>query len=162
VSRARAVATIAVGLSIVLVSAATAFSQLAGPPPTLVQYGHVRSLVRNGNAYRLRFDPALWLSGDTASRAAAQDGVVAPGEPVPNDYYIVDESKRQLTYTVPANARVTVVVLGPVSTRIAVSELAALTQGRNPKHRKLYGSNLGFWIRIAGDRVTRLDQQYQP
>ena len=141
---------------------ATAIHQLAGAPPTLVQYGHVRSLVRNGNAYRLRFDPALWLTGDTASRAAAQDGAVGRGEPVPNDYYIVDEGKRQFVYTVPASARATVVMLGPVSTRISVSELAALTQGRNPKRRKLYGSNLGFWIRITGDRVTRLDQQYQP
>ena len=130
-SHASTVAAIAVSLSIVLVSAgASAIGQLAGPPPTLVQYGHVRSLVENGNAYRLRFDPALWLTGDTANRAAAQDGVVEPGEPVPNDYYVVDEGKRQFTYTVPASARVTVVVLGPVATRISVSELAALTQGR--------------------------------
>ena len=43
-----------------------------------------------------------------------------------------------------------------------MSELAAIVAGRNPEKRKLYGRHLGYWIRIAGDRVTRLDQQYQP
>jgi hypothetical protein len=34
-------------------------------------------------------------------------------------------------------------------------------KGRNPKKRRLYG-NLGYWARVAGDRVVALDQQYQP
>jgi hypothetical protein len=47
------------------------------------------------------------------------------------------------------------------STRVSVSELAAIVKGRNPKNRRLYG-NLGYWARVAGDRVVALDQQYQP
>lgn len=141
-------------------------SPLAAPPATLVQYGYVRSLVRSGNGYRMRFDPALWLSGQTANRAAIEDGVIAPGETVPNDYYIRNESRRQLTYTVLPRARVTIVtnsaVTGLRATQISVSELAAITAGRNPNKRRLYGRGLGYWIRVAGDRVTRLDQQYQP
>jgi hypothetical protein len=114
----------------------------------------------------MRFDPALWLSGQTANRAAIEDGAIPPGETVPNDYYIRNESRKQLTYTVLPGAQVTVVtnsgVGGLRSTRIAVSELAAIVAGRNPKQRKLYGRQLGYWARIAGDRVVRLDQQYQP
>ncbi len=140
--------------------------QLAAPPATIVQYGYVRSLVRTGKRYRMRFDPALWLSGQTANRAAIEDGVIPPGETVPNDYYIRNESRKQLTYTVLPGAQVTVVtnsgVGGLRATRIAVSELAAIVAGRNPKQRKLYGRHLGYWARIAGDRVIRLDQQYQP
>ena len=63
-------------------------------------FGQIRSLVRKGDHYELRFDPAFWLSGETANTAAAEDGAVAPGEPVPNDYYIVDESSRTLKYLV--------------------------------------------------------------
>jgi hypothetical protein len=150
-------------------AATTATSQaprLATPPAILVQYGYVRSLMRSGNLYRMRFDPAFWLSGQTANRAAIEDGVIAPGEGVPNDYYIRNESRKQLTYTVLPGARVTVVTNSAVgglrATRLAVSELAAIVAGRNPNKRKLYGRNLGYWIRIAGARVTRLDQQYQP
>lgn len=154
-------------VSVLAVSAAmTAITQLAGPPRTLDQYGYVRSLVPSGSGYRMRFDPALWLSGETARRAAVEDGAIAPGEAVPNDYYIRNESAKQLTYTVPRNARVTIVtnqfLSGLTSTRIAVSELAAIVKGRNPRNRKLYGPALGFWARIAGDRVTALEQQYQP
>ncbi len=115
--------------------------------------------------YRLRFDPALWLSGETATRAAVEDGVIEPGEFVPNDYYIRNESRRQLTYVVPRQARVTVVTgagTGPRSTRITVAELAAISRGGNPRGRKLFGRSLGYWARVVGDRVVRLDQQYQP
>lgn len=168
-----AAGAVAVGAIAVLpgaIAAPTAEStpaqRLAGPPATIVQYGYVRSLVRSGGAYRLRFDPALWLSGETANRAAAEDGVIGPGEPVPNDYYIRNESRRPLSYTVPRSARVTVVTNsaagGLRSTRIAMSELAAIVKGRNPNRRKLYGRDLGYWVRVAGDRATALDQQYQP
>jgi hypothetical protein len=167
VSRSVLVVAGVVGLAVLTASvAATAIIQLAGPPRTLVQYGYVRTVVPAGGGYRLRFDPALFLSGETAKRAAAEDGAVSPGEPVPNDYYIRNETKRELTYTVPANAKVTVVtnefLSGLQSTRITVSELAAIVKGRNPKQRKLYGRSLGFWARTVGDRVTALDQQYQP
>ena len=157
----------AVALAVLVASAATtAIMQLASPPRSIVQYGYVRSLVPSGGGYRMRFDPALWLSGETANRAAAEDGAIPQGEPVPNDYYIRNEGRKQLTYTVPTNARVTVVTnetngtLG--STKITVSELAAIVKGRNPKKRKLYGPGLGFWVRVVGDRATSLDQQYQP
>jgi hypothetical protein len=150
-------------------SASTATAQsprLAAPPATLVQYGYVRSLVRSGNGYRMRFDPAFWLSGQTANRAAIEDGVIARGETVPNDYYIRNESRRQLTYTVLPRARVTIVTNSAVgglrATRISASELRAIVAGRNPRRRAIYGRDLGYWIRIAVDRVTRLDQQYQP
>jgi hypothetical protein len=165
--RTALVAALAFVLAVLAVSAAaTAIRQLAGPPPTIVQYGYVRSLVATGGSYRMRFDPALWLSGETANRAAVEDRVIPPGETVPNDYYVRNETRKQLTYTVPRNARVTVVTMeflaGLQSTQIAVSELAAIVKGRNPKNRKLYGRQLGFWVRIARDRATRLDQQYQP
>lgn len=163
------IALVVAGLAafaVLAVSAATAITQFAGPPRTLVQYGYVRTLAPAGSAYRLRFDPALFLSGETANRAAAEDGVVPPGEPVPNDYYVRNETKKELTYRVPANAKVTVLTndfsSGIQSTRISVSELAAIVKGRNPQKRKLYGRHLGFWARIEGDRVIALDQQYQP
>jgi hypothetical protein len=139
-------------------------AQLYSPPSPLVQYGHIRSLVRRGGRFVLRFDPAFWLTGTTATRAAIEDKVIQPGEIVPNDHYIRDESKKLLTYVVPANARVTILTHGPKSTRITSAELAAIVQGRNPRRRALFdrGNNLGYWIGVVGNRVTWLDQQYQP
>jgi hypothetical protein len=134
------------------------------PPRLLVHYGHVASLKRTRAGFELRLDPAEWLSGVTAERAALEDGAIDPSEGVSNDYYVVEEGHRLLTYLVPPKARVTVVTGAgrQVSTRISVAELAQIVRGRNPRHRTLYDRKLGFWIAVAGDRVRSLDQQYQP
>jgi hypothetical protein len=137
----------------------------AAPAGQVAQWGHVKSLVRKGRRYELRFDPAWWLGGVTASRAALED---TGSSDVPNDYYVVDESHRALTYLVPTTARVTVLVnsgtRGIRPTRIGVAELAQIVKGRNPRGRALYdrGNHLGYWIRVAADTVRSLDQQYQP
>jgi hypothetical protein len=134
----------------------------AAPAGQETLWGHIKSLRRSGKRFELRFDPALWLTGLAADRAAKQDG-----REVANDYYVVDESHRQLTYAVFANARVTVLTRGLRAQRISVAELAGIVKGKNPRHRKLFDAHnaLGFWIRI-GDKYPNpalsIDQQYQP
>jgi hypothetical protein len=142
----------------------TAKSEL-GPPSEVTQFGYIKTLGRKGSGYELRFDPALLLTGVTANTAAAEDGAVPPGQPVPNDNYRLNEGHRLLTYLVPANARVTVLTnhgqgaLG--ETPIAVAELFRIVNGG--KHRRLFEPlATGVWLRIHGDTVRALDQQYQP
>ena len=60
-------------------------------------FGHIASLQQRNGRYEMRFDPAWFTSGVTANTAAAEDGVVEPGEPVPNDNYRIDEGHRLLT-----------------------------------------------------------------
>ena len=157
------VAALVVGAS----SPAAPTSPSQAPPRKLVQFGYVKSLTAQGSRYRLRFDPALWLSGETANQAAIEDGAIPPGETVPNDYYIRNESNRLLTYRVPRTARVTVLTnegRGPKATRITVAELAQIVKGRNPKRRSLYDklNSLGYWLRTTVDTVVSFQQQYQP
>ena len=130
-------------------------------------FGHIKALAKKGSRYELRFDPAFVLTGVTASRAAVEDKVLRPGEPVPNDYYIRDETHKLLTYLVPAGARVTVLVnpgTGPRPATITVAELSQIVKGRNPKGRPLYdtANGLGYWALVDADTVRSLDQQYQP
>ena len=135
-------------------------------PRQLVLFAYVRALAPSGNRYVARIDPTLLLTGITASAAAVEDKVLRPGEPVPNDYYERNESKRLLTYRVPANAHVTVLVnpgTGPRSALVPVSELAQIVKGKNPRNRPgLWSPDSGFWIRIQGDRVLAFDQAYRP
>jgi hypothetical protein len=136
-----------------------------GPPSELVQFGHIKSLQRKGSGFVMRFDPEWFLSGVTANTAAAEDGAVEPGEPVPNDNYRLEEGHRLLTYLVPANAHVTVLTRhgqGPFgATPITVAELARIVGGG--KHRKLFEPlETGVWIRYHIDTVRSIDQQYQP
>jgi hypothetical protein len=145
------------------VTAAPPAKSGVGPPGEIVQFGYVKSLTRKGSRFELRFDPALFLSGATANAAAAEDGVVPTGEPVPNDNYVVDESHRLLTYEVPATAHVTALTTGVAGSRITVAELAQLVDGKNPFPRPLFEPiTTGFWIQVDIDTVRSLDQQYRP
>ena len=132
-----------------------------GPPREIVLYAHAKSLVRRGGHWELRVDPAQFLSGLTAQRAAVEDGAIAPGDAVPNDYYTRDESHRLLTFRVAPRARITVIAPGLKATAIAVPELSRILSGKKTGHR-LFEPQAGYWIRVAGDTVRAMDQQYTP
>lgn len=135
-------------------------------PEQRAEFGYVESLTRKGGGFEMRFDPAWFLSGVTANTAAAEDGAVEPGEPVPNDNYVLDEDHRLLTYEIPADAQVTVLTnqgdpaqLG--ATPITVSELAQILDGTS--NLSLFEPvTTGFWIVVDVDTVRSLDQQYRP
>jgi hypothetical protein len=133
----------------------------AAPAGQMTFYGHVKALTRKGGRFEMRFDPAWFTSGITASRAALED---TGSSDVPNDNYVIEEGHRLLTYLVPASARVTVLTNngnGISSTPITVSELGRIVNGG--KHRKLFEPlSSGVWIRVRIDTVRSLDQQYQP
>jgi hypothetical protein len=131
-----------------------------GAPKRQVQFGHIKSLKRGQGEYLLRFDPAQYLTGVTASDAAQED---TGSSDVPNDNYIVDEGHRLFTYRVPANAHVTVLADGVEGTPITVAELAQLVKGKDPLGQPLWEPlETGVWILIEVDTVRSIDQQYVP
>jgi len=133
----------------------------AAPAGQMVLYGHLKRMTRKGGHYEIRFDPAWFTSGVTASRAKFED---TGSSEVPNDNYVIEEGHRLLTYLLPATAQVTVLTnngQGIAATPITVSELARIVNGG--KHRKLFEPlDSGVWIRVHVDTVRSLDQQYRP
>jgi len=136
-----------------------------GAPRVRVEFGQIRSLKRAGGRYEMRFDPALILSGETANRAAAEDGAVEPGEPVPNDNYVVDESPRAYTYLVADDVKVTVLVrTGPEKwgpTRVQLADLVQILDGTSDLDL-FEPLDTGAWITIDVDTVRSVYQQYRP
>jgi hypothetical protein len=128
-------------------------------------FGRISELTTKDGGYVMRLDPSFLTTGVTANTAAAEDGAVDPGDPVPNDNYEVDEGKRTLVYLVPNDAAVTVLTNdntgGILSTPVTVAELRELVEGGAPV--KLFEPlDTGFWVRTHGDTVCALDQQYKP
>jgi hypothetical protein len=143
---------------------ALATTAFFSPPATIVQFGYIKSITPAGKGFDLRLDPAYFLGGLTAQRAAAQ-----AGQTVDNDYYNVNPDHRLFTYRVLAGAAATVVTNssgGLRSTKVPIAELAQIVKGKNPKHRPLleHGSmrGLGYWVKTKIDTVQSIDQQYQP
>ena len=161
-----ALAAAAVVPSALLVLAGSSAARPAGPagPAACGEqrlFGHIRSIVRRGGRFELRFDPAFFTSGATANAAAAADGAVPPGQPVPNDNYVVDETHRTYLYLLSPSARITVLSPGIRPRRITAPQLAALVRGERPV--KLFEPlDSGVWIRVHGDTVCAADQQYRP
>lgn len=154
-------------LTIVAALAAAAAVTVAvaapAPRPQSVFYGHVQSMRKQGTHFAIRFDPAWWLTGRAAEQAKFDD---TGSREVPNDYYIVEEGHRLLSFVVPADARVTVLTGGgDHATQVSASELNAIVNGKNPRHRRLSEPKAGFWIRMGArypSPAISLDQQYQP
>jgi hypothetical protein len=151
-------------LALVLFAALLASGAIASTSPSpgreQVLYGHVKSVDRAGSGYRLRFDPAWWLTGVAAEQACGC-------KPVPNDHVVIDETHRLLTFAVRKDAPVTVLVRGGKTGKVTISvaELAQIVQGKNPRHRPLLEPKAGFWIRVLQtypSPVVAIDQQYQP
>ena len=143
-------------------TAAPASSAVPAERPAGLFYGHIRSMTRTGRRFEMRFDPAWWLTGVAAQRAALED--TGSGD-VPNDYYIVEEGHRLLTVVVSSTARVDVLTGAAQHARISTAELAQIVNGRNPRHRRLFERRAGFWIRIGEqypNPAVSLFQQYQP
>jgi hypothetical protein len=148
-----------------LAGLAVASLRLYSHPAELTQFGYVTAIAPKGSSYTLRFDPALWLEGQTANVAAAGDGVVKPGQPVPNDYYIRNPDHELLTFKLPANAHVTVLV-NLETTKVTVAKLAQVLAAKTrypctPYQLRL-PCRLGFWLTYRIDTATALNQQYQP
>jgi hypothetical protein len=146
-------------------SASASSAVAAKPCGDVALYGHIRSLTPSGDHFEMRFDPAWFLSGVTASRAKFED---TGSSDVPNDNYVVEEGHRLLPYLVPTTADITVLsrtgeLPGPgfPSTAITASELAQLVDGKEPvKLAEPLAS--GFWMHVRNDTACSLEQQYRP
>lgn len=138
------------------------------PPPapsSAEHFGYIRSLSTAGPAARLAFDEAEFLTGDAAQKAAEEDGVVAPGEAVPNDYYIRNADKTTRTLRIASDAKITANrcslcrhgrpgELGPF--------LASFMEGRQTFADPYRGSYSSYWLTIEDGEVVSIDEQYVP
>lgn len=144
-------------------AAPSAASAPTATRPQNVLFGHVKTMTPRGGHFEIKFDPAWWLTGVAAQRAALED---TGSSDVPNDYRVVEEGHRLLTFVVLRSARVTILTGGGAhSSRISAAELAQIVKGKNPRHRRLSQPRGAFWIRIGEkypNPAVTLDQQYQP
>jgi hypothetical protein len=123
-------------------------------------FGYLTAVV--GSApLRLSFDRAQFLTGDAADKAAAAHGDETP---VPNDYYIVNDSPRLRTLTVAGD----VAVFGSLGLNSFVGDNEVQLRRRTVSDLLGYlrtppGRATGFQL-VYGARgvVVRIEEQYQP
>jgi hypothetical protein len=140
-----------------------------GPPGTMgpQYFGFIPKV--DASRHTIQFDQARWLSGEAAQRAAEEDGVLGPGEPVSNDYYIRnrDQSTRTLKLwpgvsIVGAETTIAFRTSDPprcdrcYGWRLEPDEFFAAWQGSGS------GRHGAYWITLWKGRVAVIQEQYRP
>lgn len=128
-------------------------------------FGYIRSVVPQQES--IEFDPAQFLTGKAAQQAAVEDGTLAPGEPVPNDYYIRNRDSAVHTVPIIRTASVTAVRCDGGCSQGhlgALGEfLASFSRKEPPTLADDYrGSHSQYWLTVADGRVVAIDEQYLP
>lgn len=145
-----------------------ASTQSAPPPPapsSAERFGFIRSVSTAGPAATLAFDEAELLTGKAAQQAAEDEGVVEPGETVPNDYYIRNPDKTTQTLRLANDATITAKRC-PLCRKGRPGELepflAAFMNGRQTYADPYRGKHVPYWLTIENGAVVAIDEQYVP
>jgi hypothetical protein len=168
-------------LSLVLAAAGCGGEENAAPEPAQTQtstqpapppgpspaehFGYIRSVSTAGPSATLAFDEAQFLTGDAAQKAAEEDGVAAPGEPVPNDYYIRNPAKTTRTLRIANDAQITAKRCPPCRNGQPgdlAPFLAAFMEGRQTFADPYRGKYSLYWLTIRDGEVATIDEQYVP
>jgi hypothetical protein len=135
-----------------------------GPSPA-EHFGYIRSVSTAGPAATLAFDEAEFLTGDAAQKAAEEDGVVAPGETVPNDYYIRNRDQTTQTLRIANDAKITAKRC-PLCRHGRDGQLdpflASFMKGRQTFADPYRGKYSLYWLTIKDGEVAAIDEQYVP
>jgi hypothetical protein len=129
------------------------------------QFGYIRSVSTAGPSATLAFDEADFLTGEEAERAAEEDGVIKPGEPVPNDYYIRNPDKSTQTLPIATDAKITARRCSlcrngkPGNLEDFLASFMKTGQTYADPYR---GAEAQYWLTIEDGTVVAIDEQYVP
>lgn len=132
-------------------------------------FGFVDTLSGSSEKIYLRFDRALWLTGEAATDAAISAGVCTPERSkacLPGGYYIENNSVELSLYVVSTGVRIIVGTLERGASiayesrqSISLSEFRQLFE--DPRSATTWRS-VPFWITLKDGAVVSIEEQYVP
>ncbi len=161
------------GLALALIAAACGgSSEPATPIPTpALEDGKFFAFVTVGEdeagVTTLGVDLATMLSGEAARKAAVEDGVIAEGEDLPNDFYIDNDEKAYELLQVSDTSEISV-ISGNDTTRmvkIDLDDLEALfdgTYGGEPVYGIVANQPIAMDVVISQGKISSLAAVYLP
>ncbi len=142
--------------------------QVSYVPEVEQTFGYITSIVRTeAGGVAIETDYAQWFSGDEATTAAREDGVIGPDEFVDNDYYIRNDNPR--LRVIPVDDFTTVRLIdatsGPLeSVTVPISEFIRIIETSDDG--RWYGAASAFtpfWFMVDGESyIHQIVQQYIP
>jgi hypothetical protein len=147
---------------------------------TEIYFGAVTEVAARGAGHELTIDYAFFLVGMEANLAAEAAGEIAPGEGVPNDYFILNQNPRLRTFTLADGLEpllvgyregIESIPVEPAIWKEMVAEAERCDAAGWPDDCGPLGGEdwswmgsgwLPYWIQLDGDTVIRIEEQYLP
>lgn len=144
----------------------------AAVPPTIqvskgtLPSGKSFAFVHHFDGTALYVDPAEFLDGKAALKAAREDGVIGPHDDLSEPFYIRNRSTAIVRVPVSASLRITVLASrggSPMPEKLPLGEFAALYCGE-PLPDWVYGAGpeMPANVTVAKGEVARVDERYLP
>jgi hypothetical protein len=124
--------------------------------------GYVTMLWEDGAGRHLKIDYAEMLTGEEARQAAVDAGDLAPGEDLPNDYYIRNVGSTVREFLVSDSATVTTDTLGGGPNEPATWADLLSWFGPSPPAGFEYLKEMPWWVERDGDVIVSIAEQYLP
>ena len=138
------------------------------PPPGMPaledgrHFGFIERIYGESATFWIQFDLAQLLVGEEANAAAVEDGVIEPGEDVPNDHYVRNENERVRSYPLRDPLEIRVVEreccdLRPLG---SAEELYEWYRASDP--HGFGGAGASWWLTVEDGVVVGIEEQYRP
>ena len=129
---------------------------------TVKQFTYIKKVDESGPVAIITADYAQMLTGTAAANASAAHGDESPP---PNDYYIVNDNKLLRKLKVKSGITVTVTTNDdgtsePTGHNVTFANWAANYAAPTAENEDLRSAP--YWIRVKGDTITKIEQQYLP
>lgn len=128
--------------------------------------GEVFAWVKGLTGDGFLLDAAELLSGEEAREAAVTDGVIEPGEDVPNDVYIRDVDDTTLVVMPASDASYELLLFdssgSPVATSVTYNEVADALNDAHPDVYGVFEGTIPATVVISGGEIVELTQVYLP
>ena len=112
-----------------------------------------------GQGIGIQFDKAEFLTGEEANEAAVAAGAIEEGESVPNDYFILNQSKGTEALGFADDVEVYIETLQDGMPGLAPADTLwlACAFAEDESH-----SRSPYWITVKDQSVTKIEEQYLP
>jgi hypothetical protein len=135
---------------------------LLGPPlDDGRHFGRLLAVGVDQRPPRLVIDVQQFFMGEEADQAALEDGVIQPGEHIPNDYYIRNDDPRWRTLPIDPTAEVSL-------TTFPFGDVDAPGVVTLQRFGTIWAADRGsitlfpFWITVEDGVVVAIEEQYLP
>jgi len=125
-------------------------------------FGYVQAVDVSSTPATLEIDAADFLTGEEASDAAEEDGAIAEGEGVPNDYYIRNDDETTDTLDVAAEVRVTRFECVEGCVEDVDADFATFASGFDVATDDYRGAESQYWLTLEDGEVVAIDELYLP